>query len=149
MLLIKNKKAHHDYTITKTFHAGLVLSGSEVKSLRLKHGSLTGSYVKYIAGELFLLNAQINPYTFSKNEDYDPKRTRKLLMKKKEIYQLAESSDKKGWGIIPIAFELHANRIKLLLGVGKGKKLFEKRDILKKKAIQMDVARELKEKNRR
>ena len=148
MVLIKNKKAHHEYEITKTYSAGIVLSGAEVKSLRLKHGSLTGSYVKYIAGELFLLNAQINPYKFSKNEDYDPKRTRKLLMRKKEIYQLAEASTKKGWGIIPLTFELHSQKIKLVLGLGRGKKLFEKREILKQKAIKMDIAREMKQKIR-
>ena len=148
MLLIKNKKARHEYEISKTYHAGVVLSGGEVKSLRLKHGSLTGSYVKHIGGELFLINAQINPYKFAKNEDYDPKKTRKLLLRKKEIYQLAGASDKKGWNIVPLSFELEHNKIKLIIGLGKGRKQFEKREILKKKAMKMDVARELKARGR-
>lgn len=144
MLLVKNKKARFEYEISKTYHAGVVLSGGEVKSLRLKNGSLTGSYAKYIGGELFLINAQINPYQFAKNEDYDPKRTRKLLLRKKEIYQLAEASSKKGWNIVPLSFELEHNKIKLVIGLGRGKKQFEKREILKKKAIQRDMERERK-----
>ena len=92
MLLLKNKKANLEYSIEKTYTAGVVLSGPEVKSLRNKSGSLNGSFIKNIGNELFLINAQISPYKFADNKEYDPKRTRKLLMKKKEIVAKIEST---------------------------------------------------------
>lgn len=144
MKLLVNKKARHQYQIHKTFQAGLVLTGAEVKSLRNKSGSLTGSYIKPINNELFLINAQISPYKFADNIDYDPKRTRKLLMKKKEIFHLETAANKKGWSIIPLSIELVGNRIKLNLGIGKGKKEFEKREVIKKRDIKRDIARTLK-----
>lgn len=146
MILIKNKKANFDYEFSKTFEAGIVLSGQEVKSLRLKHGSLTGSYVKAIGEELFLLNTQINLYKYSNDQDYDPKRTRKLLVKKKEIYQLMEAGNKKGWNIIPLSLNLQRGKIKVMIGLGRGKKQFEKREILKNKAIKRDLEKEVKQK---
>ena len=83
--LLINKRAYFDYEFKQIFLAGIVLSGSEVKSLRLKNGSLRGSFVKIINQEAILLNVQISPYKFSSNVDYDSKRTRKLLLRKKEI----------------------------------------------------------------
>jgi len=95
MILVLNKRARYDYIISKKYQAGIVLIGSEVKSLRSKAASLQGSFVKIIDGQAFLINAQINAYKFADNEGYDPKRSRKLLLKKKEIFQLIEVSDKK------------------------------------------------------
>lgn len=146
MILIKNKKAHFEYEISKTYEAGIVLSGQEVKSIRLKHGSLTGSYVKTIGDEVFLLNTQINLYKYSNEQNYDPKRTRKLLLRKKEIYQLIEAGNKKGWNIIPISINLQHGKIKVIIGLGRGKKQYEKREILKQKAIKRDIEKEVKQK---
>lgn len=144
MLLLKNKTAHRDYEILKTYTAGVVLLGSEVKSLRLKHGSFAGSFVKIINGEAWLLNVQINPYTFADNRDYDPKRSRKLLLSHKEIDQLNQIDQQKKISIVPLSFETSGRQIKLAIGVGRGKKEFEKRADLKAKAVQRDVERELK-----
>lgn len=147
MLLLANKKAHFEYEITSTLEAGVVLSGPEVKSLRAKSGSLTGSYVKIIGEEAFLLNAQISPYSYADNTEYDPKRTRKLLLHKRELLKLAESQTQKGISLVPIAFELNGNRIKLKVGVGRGKKLFEKRAVVKKRDQERDLRHELKHKS--
>ena len=145
MLLVKNKKASFEYQLAKKYKAGLVLTGSEVKSLRLKHASLAGAYVKVIADEIFLINSQINSYAFANNEDYDPKRTRKLLLKKKEISELTEKSQEKGWSIVPLAFTLEHNKIKLELALGKGKKEFEKRETIKKRDLKRELSKKLKQ----
>ncbi len=113
MLLLSNKKAHTEYEIEKTLYAGVLLTGPEVKSLRNKSGSLVGSYVKIIGNEAFLLNSQITPYAFAVNVDYDPKRTRKLLLKKKEILKLLETQEQKKRTLVALSFELHNNKIKL------------------------------------
>lgn len=144
MVLLVNKKAHFEYEILHTYQAGVVLSGAEVKSLRNKSGSLTGSFVKILGNEAFLLNAQISPYKYADNRDYDPKRTRKLLIKKKEIAQLLEASAQKGAAIIALSFESVGRMIKLNFGIGRGKKQFEKRAKLKERDIARDMARDLK-----
>jgi SsrA-binding protein len=148
MKLVINKKAHHDYTITHTYQAGVMLNGGEVKSLRKQSASLNGSFVKMMSGEAFLINAQITPYQYADNRDYDPKRTRKLLLKNKELQQLAEITDQKGLTLVPLSFELVGRNIKLNIGVGRGKKQFEKRSELRRKDIERDVAREMKDKVR-
>ncbi len=144
MLLLKNKRATHDYSIEKNYMAGIVLSGPEVKSLRNKSGSFKGSYVKVISEEVFLINAQITPYAFANNEKYDPKRTRKLLLKKKEITSLAEELDKKNRTLVPLSFNAIGRNIKVKIGVGIGLKLHDKRAKMKKRTIDRDVAKELK-----
>jgi SsrA-binding protein len=148
MILLENRKARQEYEFLENYLAGVVLSGAEVKSLRQKSGSFTGSYIKSLGEELFLLNAQITPYTFADNRDYDPKRTRKLLLKKKEIQELLQATKQKGLALIPIQFELLGKNIKLRFALARGKKQYEKRAELKKRAIERDVQRELKEKVR-
>lgn len=140
MSLIFNKKAQYEYAISKKFTAGIVLSGSEVKSLRLQQASLNGSYIKEIGGELFLINAQINGYSFAKQEDYDPKRSRKLLIKKSELNSLIEASRQKGFAIVPLAFFLSHNLIKLEFALARGKKEYEKRESIKKRDLQRELA---------
>ncbi|MEN8253473.1 MAG: SsrA-binding protein SmpB [Patescibacteria group bacterium] len=142
MKLIINKKARYDYEISKTYTAGIVLEGREVKSLRAKHASLTGSFVKIINSEAFLLNAQINPYAFAKNDDYNPKRTRKLLLTKKEIADLDQATNNKGWMIIPLSIFLKGRNIKVDIGLGKGKKVHEKREAIKKRDLEREVRRD-------
>lgn len=148
MLLIANKKARFEYDITSTIEAGVILSGPEVKSLRAKSGSLAGSYVKIIGDEAFLLNAQITPYAYADNSEYDPKRTRKLLLHKRELLHLEEAQTQKGISLIPLAFELSGKFIKLKVGVGRGRKIYEKREVVKRRDIERDVRRELKNKVR-
>jgi SsrA-binding protein len=144
MQLLVNKKARFEYKIENTMSAGVVLRGGEVKSLRLKSGSLTGSYVKIIGGELFLIGAQITPYKFSDNTDYDPKRTRKLLLKKKEVEQLTIDLEQKKLTLIPLQFETAGRNIKLVFGIGKGLKQFEKRAKIKERDQKRDLQRDLK-----
>jgi SsrA-binding protein len=140
-LLLKNKRANFEYEILKTYEAGVILSGPEVKSLRNQSGSFVGSFVKLIGGEAFLINAQITPYAFADNKDYDSKRTRKLLLSKKELADLAETTAQKGKTLVPLAFILKNNKIKLEFGVGRGKKLHDKRADVKKRDLDRELAR--------
>ncbi|GIK84366.1 MAG: SsrA-binding protein [Patescibacteria group bacterium] len=144
MQLLKNKKATHEYAIEKTYTAGVVLSGPEVKSLRNQSGSLTGSFIKSFGDELVLINAQISPYKFANNAEYDPKRTRKLLLRKKEITALTTAITEKGRALVPLSFDLIGNKVKLTFGLGRGLKLHDKRAKMKERTIQRDIAREMK-----
>lgn len=143
-ILLKNKRAFFDYQVEKKMSAGLVLLGKEVKSLRMKAGSLNGSFVKIIGGEAVLINAQISPYKFADNRDYDPKRTRKLLLRKKEIYKLGFDLDKKGYTLVPLSIYLQKNLIKLEIGLAKGKKTYQKKALLKQRDLERDLARQMK-----
>lgn len=145
MQLIINRAARHEYHIEKTFTAGIVLSGQEVKSLRLRHGSLTGSYVKIIGDEAVLLNAQINPYSYAITTEYDPKRTRKLLLKKSEILELQELNQNKKKALIPISIDVAGRFIKLRIGVGRGLKEFDKRQKIKEREQDRELRRQLKQ----
>lgn len=137
--LVVNKRATFDYTITDTYIAGLVLSGGEVKSLRHKQASLHGAYVQVLADDqVVLLNAQITPYPYADNRDYDPKRTRNLLLRKKEIYQLRAAIAQKGYTLVPLSIFTQGPFLKLEIGVARGKKQYEKREQIKKR----DLARE-------
>jgi SsrA-binding protein len=147
MILLKNKKALHQYEIKEKIQAGIVLIGSEVKSLRNKSGSLAGSYVKPINNELFLIGAQITPYKFADNTDYDPKRTRKILVKKKQIFHIMAATEKKGWSAIPLSIELDGKNIKLIIGIGKGKQEFEKREAIKNRDLKREMQKEIKRAN--
>ena len=141
-VLIENKRARFDYQIDQVFTAGIQLDGGEVKSLRLKQASLTGAFVKIMNdGSAVLLNAQITPYKFADNQDYDPKRTRPLLLKKNEIAKLQAGATQKGYTLVPLAFEVHGAFIKLKIGVGRGKKQFEKREQIKKRDLDRESKR--------
>jgi len=146
MLLVTNKKVYHDYRVENTFLAGIVLSGAEVKSLRLKQASLRGSFIRLIAGEAWLIEAQISPYKFASSQDYEAKRMRKLLLKKSELAKLAGLKEQAGRTLIPLAFKLIHNHIKLELGVARGLKQHEKREKLKKRADRREAQRTLKAK---
>ncbi len=145
MLLIKNRKVKFDYKISKIWTAGIVLLGHEVKSLRNKQASLEGSYVKVINLEAWLINARINPYHYARVENYDPKRTRKLLLSKKEIYQLNDIVNSKNQTIVPLEFMLVNNRIKVKIGAGTGKKQYEKRAVIKNRDLRKRLAKEFKQ----
>ncbi len=143
-VLVKNRRASHEYELLKRYESGLVLTGAEVKSLRHKKASLAGSYIKLMGNEAWLINAQINPYQFADNTDYDPKQRRKLLLHRQEIEELARETAHSSRTIIPLAFILKDNRLKLELALAKGKKAWDKRRALKERAQERDAARERK-----
>lgn len=143
MTKIVNKIAQRDYEILKTYVAGIVLTGAEVKSIRLGQASLKGSHVKFLKGLPMLVNAQVTPYKYSRQVDEDSKRSRALLLKKREIDQLIGFSQQKGLSIIPLSL-LSQRTIKLEIGVGRGRKKYEKRDQIKKRDQKREMEKQLK-----
>lgn len=144
-VLADNKKAYHDYEILDKYEAGLVLLGSEVKSIKTGHCSIKGAYVVLRDEEAYLIGANIPPYQ-PKNtpKDYDAERSRKLLLNKSEIKELLGKSKEKGVALIPLQIYAKHARIKLAFGVGKGKKKTDKRENIKKREIEREIERELK-----
>jgi SsrA-binding protein len=144
MSLITNKKANFNYEITETLSSGVELFGFEVKSLRKGQGSLDGSYVTVRGGEAFLIGSFIPPFQENNTPaDYDPRRNRKLLLTKPEIQKLAGIEKAKGLTIVPISVYNKGRFLKVDLGIGKGKKKFDKRETLKKQDTERDLKREL------
>jgi SsrA-binding protein len=146
MEYLRNKKATFDFEFKDTYECGIELLGTEVKSVKNNHGSLSGSYVSVIGGELFLLGAHI-PAWQEKNAEpgFDPYRSRKLLVHKKELAALAEAANTKGLTLVPISLYGKGRHIKAQIAIARGKKLFDKRETLKKKAVTRDIARSLQE----
>lgn len=142
MGLIENKKASFDYEFLDTIEAGIELLGTEVKSLKAHHGSLSGAYVAVVGGELVLLGAHI-PAWQEKNAptEFDPYRTRKLLVHKKEMLSLLKSLQTKGLTVIPISLYIKGRYIKAQLAVAKGKKIFDKRESIKKRDLDRESRR--------
>lgn len=136
---IGNRKAPFEYTVVDRIEAGVVLTGAEVKSLRLGHGKLEGAFVKIVGGEAFLINADIMQYSYARPLGYDPKRTRKLLLHKKELISLTSKLDSAKLTLIPLSWYTKGPQVKLEIGLARGKKEYEKREITKKK----DQRREL------
>ena len=146
MALIVNRKARLDYEIEDTLVAGIVLTGPEVKSVRLGQGSLTGSFVKIVGSEAFLIGAQISPYSYADNTEYDVTRTRKLLLKRSQLDKLIGLINNQKRSLIPLALIVGGRNLKLEIGVGKGKKQHEKREALKRRKQKMDLAMDFKAK---
>jgi len=146
MEYLRNKKAGLNYSLEETIETGIQLLGTEVKSVKAQHGSLSGSHVTIINGELVLLGAHI-PAWQEKNvsSSYDPYRTRKLLVHKKQLLELARTLKTKGLTIIPISLHNKGSLIKLTIAVAKGKKTGDKRNTLKEKADRRDIDRAIKE----
>jgi SsrA-binding protein len=145
MEYLRNKKAGLNFILQDTLEVGIALQGTEVKSVKAQHGSLNGSHVTLLNGELVLLGAHI-PAWQEKNASsaYDPYRTRTLLVHKKQLLELAKTLTTKGLTIIPIALHNKGSLIKLTIAVGKGKKLADKRNTLKERADKRDMDREIK-----
>lgn len=148
MVVLQNRRARAEYDLLVEYVAGLELLGPEVKSLRNKSGSLHGSYVKILQNQAYLVGAQISPYKFADNRDYDPLRTRRLLLRRSQINALIEATGVKGRTLVPITIELLGNHLKLRFAIARGKKTYERREELKKRAEERDTARELKQKVR-
>ncbi len=147
MSLITNRKASFNYEITDTYVAGIELFGFEVKSLRKGQGSLEGAHITVRGNEAFIIGSFIPPFQ-EKNTptDYDPRRTRKLLLTKKEILELANIEKTKGLTIVPISVYNKGRVLKVDLGIGKGKKKYDKRESIKKQNTERDVRREFVDK---
>ena len=137
----ENRKARHDYTVLETIECGIVLTGTEVKSVRHAEVSLAGAYGAVLKGELWLVGADIAAYRFGNRFNHEPKSMRKLLVHAKEIRDLQLKTEAKGLTLIPLKMFLKHGRIKLDLGVCRGKQLHDKRDALKKKALRRDMDR--------
>lgn len=147
MSLISNKKARFNYEILEEFEAGMELLGHEVKSLRKGRGTLDGAHVIVRGGEGFVVGMTIPPYqpgNKSVVDGYDPARTRRLLLGKKELARLAEFESQKGLTIVPLSVYNKGRHIKLSIAAARGKKLFDKRESLKKKDAEREVRRSLK-----
>lgn len=143
--LVQNRAARHHYEILETYEAGLVLKGTEVKSLRDNGGTLQDSYVKLKGEELWLVGAHIAPYRFGNLQNHEEKRERKLLMHRQEINRLRAAMQIKGYTLVPLALYLKAGRVKLKLAKAKGLKAYDKRDKLKTREQKRAIEREIKE----
>lgn len=141
----ENRKAYFNYEILEIFEAGLVLSGAEVKSIKNGRMNLTGSYANFHNNELYLINAAVAPYQ-PKNQpiDYDPARSRKLLLKKQEIAYLTGKIKQKGLTLVPLKVYNKGRRIKIEIGLARGKKQYDKRAAISKKETAKKIERELK-----
>lgn len=143
--LIENKRVYLNFEILETIEAGIVLLGTEVKSLRKKLGKLEGAHVVSRGGEAFLVGASIPAFQVKNApKTYDPERTRKLLISAEQIRELAQKSDAQGLTIVPIAVYSKNRLIKLSIGVARGKKKFDKREALKKRDTKREIEREMK-----
>lgn len=147
-LICNNKKAYHDYFIEEKFEAGMVLKGTEVKSLRIGKANLNDSFALVKNGEAFLHNLHISPYDFGNRENHDPDRMRKLLLHKKEIGKLFSMIREQGYTVVPLRLYFKDGLVKVEVGLAKGKKLYDKREDMKKKDMRRDVAVALKERNK-
>ena len=143
-LIAKNPTAFHNYTIESKLEAGIVLSGTEIKSIRSGKVNLKDSYASIKNGECFIYGMNISPYEHGNIYNKDPLRTRKLLLNKKDINKLFGLIKQKGYSLIPISLYFKGSLVKLELGIGKGKKLFDKRQDIAKKDAQRKMERALK-----
>jgi len=144
--LAKNKQASFDYDIKDRFEAGLELFGHEVKSVKTGQASLKGAYVTMHGNEAFLINAHIPPYKFAGElPGYDPYRSRKLLLHKKELDYLIGKTKEQGLAIVPLKMYTKKGRVKLGIGIGRGKKKFDKRESIKKREVDRKIRRAMKD----
>lgn len=144
-VVCQNKKAYHDYFIDETIEAGIVLVGTEVKSLRLGMANLKDSYARVKGSELFLVNTHISPYKQADRfTQPEPDRTRKLLLHKQEISKLIGKTKEKGYTLVPTKIYFKNGRAKVEIALAKGKKLFDKREAIKKKTVEREMERAVK-----
>jgi SsrA-binding protein len=143
---ISNRKARHEFTFIDIFDAGIVLAGTEVKSIRLGKASIAESFCTFFGPELFIKDMHINPYEFNRQITLDPRRDRKLLLSKKELQKLKSKSEEKGLTIIPVKLYFNArNIVKIQIALAQGKKLFDKRHDIKERDVKRSMEREINE----
>lgn len=139
LIIQENKQARFDYFITDTYEAGLVLTGSEVKSLRLKNITFKDSYISFIKDEAFLQNAHISEYRASSYNNHVPERLRKLLLNRKELGEIYGALREKGFSCVPLKIYFKEGMVKLEIGLAKGKKLHDKRESIKKRDVDQQL----------
>ncbi|MBM7586023.1 SsrA-binding protein [Bacillus pakistanensis] len=142
-LVAQNKKARHDFTIEETYEAGLVLQGTEIKSIRAGRVNLKDSFARIRNGEVYVFNMHISTYEQGNRYNHDPLRTRKLLLHRKQINKLIGETKETGYSLVPLKLYIKNGVAKLLIGLGKGKKKFDKREDLKRKEANRSIQREL------
>jgi len=143
-LIATNKKAKFNYQIDAEYEAGIVLVGSEVKSMREGRVSFQDAYADIRNGELFLRQLHISPYKFAYNANHEALRTRKLLLHRYEIKKLYAKMKERGYTLVPLKIYFKNDKIKVLLGLGKGKKLYDKRETIKQKDVNREMDRDRK-----
>lgn len=145
MNLLEHKKARLDYEVLEEFEAGLQLLGHEVKSLRGRHGKLEGSHVVVRGGEAYIVGMSIPPYQAANTaKEYEPERTRKLLLNKKEMAQLSDAEGQKGLTVVPLAVYNKGSKLKIKIAIARGRKVYDKRSVLKERDTKRDIQRTLK-----
>lgn len=146
--LAQNRKAHHDYFIDDTYEAGIVLTGTEIKSVRRGSANLRDAYARIERGEVFLHNMHISPYAQGNRFNHDPLRTRKLLLHRSEIAKLVGAIKDKGYTLVPLKLYLHNGYCKVELGLAKGKKQYDKRESEKRRDADREIARALRDRQK-
>jgi SsrA-binding protein len=144
-IIANNKKAYHEYFVDEVFEAGLALQGTEVKSIRMGQVSIKESYCRIRSGEVFVDNMNISPYEQGNRENHDPLRSRKLLLNRYEIDKLIKKVDEKGLTLVPTKIYFKDSRAKLEIGVCRGKKLYDKRETLKRKQADREASRAMRD----
>ncbi len=144
-IVATNKKAYHDYHIEETYEAGMMLQGTEVKSLREGKANLKDSFARIEKDEIFLLNCHISPYSHGNIANHDPMRTKKLLLHKREIQRLIGKIQQKGYALIPLKIYFKNEKAKVELGLAKGKKAYDKREDIKKREAGREMEKAFKE----
>ena len=144
-IIANNKKAYHEYFVDEVFEAGLALQGTEVKSIRLGQVSIKESDCRIRNGEVFVDNMNISPYEQGNRENHDPLRSRKLLLNRYEIDKLIKKVDEKGLTLVPTKIYFKDSRAKLEIGVCRGKKLYDKRETLKRKQADREASRAMRD----
>ncbi|MBS2970544.1 SsrA-binding protein SmpB [Metabacillus sp. KIGAM252] len=147
-VLAQNKKANHDYFIEETYEAGIVLQGTEIKAIRAGRVNLKDSFARIQAGELYVHNMHVSPYEQGNRYNHDPLRTRKLLLHKSEISKLIGLTKEDGYALVPLKIYLKNGFAKVLVGLGKGKKKYDKREDLKKKEAKRDIERAFRDRQK-
>jgi SsrA-binding protein len=147
-VLASNRKAYHDYHIDETHEAGVVLTGTEIKSVRAGSVNLRDSYAQVRNGEMWLMNVHIAPYEPASRQNVDPYRDRKMLMHRKEILRLFGRAQEKGLTLIPLRLYLKKNKAKVEIGLARGKKEYDKREAIAKRESTREIDRAVKERTR-
>lgn len=144
-IVATNRKAYHDYHVGETYEAGIALTGTEIKSVRQGMVSLRDSFARVENGEVFLYNMNVSAYEAGNRFNHEPRRTRKLLLHKSEIRKLATKTQEKGFTLIPLKVYLKGGRAKVELALAKGKRLYDKREDIKKRDVMRQVDRVIKD----
>jgi len=147
-VLADNRKARFNYTVEEKFECGIELQGTEVKSIRIGKFSFGDSYARVINNELILCSFHVSPYEFGNIFNHDPDRDRRLLVHKREIKRLQRKIDERGYTLVPLKVYLKKGIVKVEIGIGKGKKMHDKRDAIKSRDLKRDAEREIRDRLR-